>query len=94
MKKGLNKPDQDIKTRSRNALFAAELCNKKPVSARWLLDNPDSVGYIFSHINDDLGIDPWILIVGTDDVLKKNKVILLHGVVEETIVDPEFIIFI
>lgn len=80
--------------RFRNALFSAEQCNRTPVTALWLLENPDCTGYIYTHANDEMGLEPWKMIQGVDQIIKTGQVVLETGNTSEIEVHPDFIVFV
>ncbi len=68
--------------------------NRIEVTAQWLFEHPDAQGYIYNRQLDDMGLDPWIDIVGVDALKDGSKIILEIGRTGEQRVDPTDTVFV
>lgn len=74
--------------------FAAEECNRQAVTVRWLFEHPDAQGYIYSKDNDDLGLDPWRMIDGTDKSTRDERYFLDFGRASTRAVASDFVVYV
>lgn len=74
---------------------AASKCGRVPMPAiHFYNDDTEPSGYIYSPDKDELGLDPWISIVGVDRVYKSNMIILYYGQTGEKIVTPNYKVYV
>jgi len=78
----------------RSALYAANRCKRTPVTAKWLLENPDADGYLYDAESEKLGMGPWIALTGVGALKDESRIILEFGRTGEMEVHPWFIVFV
>lgn len=70
------------------------LDGRKPVTAQWLWEHPDTRAYMFIEDRDEVGLDPWVEITGVDCRTDGSGIILEYGRTGEKIVNPTFTVFV
>jgi len=81
-------------TSKEKMLFDAENCNRKPITAGELYENPDLQGYMYSQLNAEAGLDPWTVITGMDRLIRSGLLILEYGQRSDKTVSADYIVFI
>jgi hypothetical protein len=80
--------------RYKNMIIAGRECNRVPVTAKYLWEHPDKTGYYFSHLADEVGLDPWVTIQGMDMIRNSGELVLEFNGMDEKVVCPEYVVFI
>lgn len=72
----------------------AQQLSRESATALYLHEHPERTGYIYIEQNAEWGLDPWVMITGTDRYIESGQIILEYGRTGERIVPPDFKIYL
>lgn len=83
---------RDIRNTEPRHIPPKEIDNRRAVTAKWLFEHPDCVGYIYNS-NNCWG-DPWTMITGVDVRMNDGRIILEYGQMSEIVVERDYEVYV
>ncbi len=92
--KGKIIPHNYINASEQPGQYDADQCGRQAVTAQWLYEHPDVFAFIYREENNDMCLDPWLVITGVDKNVGNEDIWLDYNSRGEMLVGPDYQVFV